>query len=218
MALVLSFSVTESNDNKTIVIQDTTGRDEATDWSQGGNIDFDDIDGDLDNALTTYGLALDITITTSDGTAVVYDTIDLYNEFGPFVVYPDDMSFSITCDMLEETGVALGTSEDEFPDGLYEITYSVINDPAGTPVTYSSTESTTLIYGQVKAEVYDKFREIPETYNCKECRDREINEALLCGAYLSGIESAVIETQEDELLNMLLTLEDIISNGSYYTW
>ena len=81
MALTLTYNVTERNDNQLLTITDTTST--ITGWGIGTNPAVTDI-ASLSNQLT-----LDITITTSDGTEIAYNTINLYDTFGPFSTQSD---------------------------------------------------------------------------------------------------------------------------------
>ena len=123
MALDLSFSIEERNDNLRITLTDTTGTydagSNATGWG-APNLAVTDI-------TATGGaqpLELSVKITTSDGTETTYDDIDLYTEFGAPTL-PSDLVFALDCSMFISEGTALGTDEDEFPDGVYEFTYMV---------------------------------------------------------------------------------------------
>jgi len=124
------------------------------------------------------------------------------------------MVYTITSDLL-------GTGTDALlEDGLYEIDYTVTYKGAGGAETKVELLNTTLlVYGQVKAAVYDKLRQIPTWCNCQDSeRLHEILEADLCGAYLSGIEASAYLAKTEELINMLIVLDDMVKNGSkiYY--
>jgi len=208
VTLTLAASFQEQNDNKVLVITDTTGTAVSTGWGVGDNPDYTDIDG------TTYDLFLDITITTSDGTETTYDQIDLYDEFGPFAAY-EDMVFNIDATMLLVDGVAFGDSDTELPDGIWEIAYSIYTGVDETD-TY---EITILVNGQIRIIVYEKLRQIPTTYLCQECcNTRTIKEAIFAYSYLMAIDSSAFTSKTEELLNQLYTLERMCLNGSNCTW
>jgi hypothetical protein len=202
MALDLSLSYIEFNDNKAIKFTDTTGVTTGG-WGYSGNLDVTDIDG------STHTLELQIDITTSDNTTTSYDHIDLYDEFGPFTD-TDDLVFTIDASMLISSGSALGTSSTQLPDGIYEIVY-IFDRGLGT-VAYVNYK--VLIDGQVRKEVYDELRQIPVQYTCKEdFRDtfsnKDIVSALTHYSYLKGLEASSVIAKDEELLDILATLETI---------
>jgi hypothetical protein len=220
MALSLALTYIQSNDAATLQLTDATGLTGAGGWGQGGNITYTDIDGPLDNVGTTYGLSLDITITTSNSVTNTYDQIDLYDEFGPFTTYPDDMVFEITPDMLIDsvTGGALGLVSDPLPDGIYAITYKVIADPAGSPSDYATLSESILVDGTVRIKVYDQLRLIPTTYLCvgtspSSCPEYiRIRNALVKFGLLRGMVATVSNARQNEILDILDTLERLTLN------
>jgi hypothetical protein len=213
MGLSLSFTVAESNDNKTITVTDTTGEYNAvtndTGWETGGatNPDPAGIDG------TTHTLQLVVTITTADGTETEYDAIDLYDEFGPFTDLTD-LVFALDCSMLEVSGDALGTSDDEFPDGIYKFVY--IYDEGELTENYANSDI--LIEGRIRNAVYELYRTIPTTYNCQDCKSKQILDIIFTKAYYDSMVISAYSAREIELLNMLSVIERLVTNGSSYTW
>lgn len=200
MALSPTLSYEERNDNKLLTFTDTT-----VDWGSGGNI----------NVVDVTALTLDITITTSNGTSTTYDQIDLVDLFGDGVA-PEfdtqaDMVFEIDASILMVNSVAMGTSDDELPDGLWDITY-VVNTSAGT------FEDTILVDGRVRVAVYELLRALPTIYNCTECKSKTILDAIYAKALLDVIRSNAYIAKTEEILTILYTLERIITNGSNYTW
>ena len=210
MALVLSFSIEERNDNKLITVTDTAGTyhvvDNPTGWG-APNPDVTGIDG------VTHTLELNITVTTSDGTATTYDAIDLFTEFGPFAV-TSDLVFELDMTMLKVIGVSAGTTDDEFPDGIYEIEY-VYDDGLGSE---RSVNYDILVDGVVRVAVYDLLREIPTIYNCNECKSKTVLDAIYCYGCLNVMRSDAYAAKKEELINLLYTLERLVINGSNYTW
>ena len=195
MGLTLALSYEEQNDNKLLTLTDTTA-----DWDVGENIAVTEI----------TSLTLDITITTSDGTEVVYDQLDLYTlGDGPFVTQ-SELTWDIDVSMLEVDGVALGTSDDELPDGIWKFTY-VAN------VTNTLQESV-LLDGRVRAAVYELLRVLPTIYNCQDCKSKQVLDAIYSYALLNVMQSDAYIAKTEELLDVLYTLERIITNGSNYTW
>ena len=194
MALTPSLSYTERNDNKLLTITDTT-----TNYATGGNIAVTDI--------TT--LTLDVTITTSDGTETAYTQIDLFDEFGAFTVQAD-LVFPMDATYLLSGGVALGLATDELPDGVYDFIYTI-------NVTNVFTESI-LVQGRVRKSVYELLRTLPVTYNCKDCKTKEIMDIIFCYGLLNSLESSGYVAKNEELINQLSVLERLVTNGSTYSW
>lgn len=167
------------------------------------------------NEITT--LSLDVKITQPDGSVSDTYTIDLYNEFGGPFSSEDQLVFTI------DAGYLGGTSGDELPDGLYELTYTMTykgyNQNDGTTITADPLDVTILVYGQVKVEVYDILRQIPKRYACDDAMQNEyIKEADLYAAYLSSIETSAYIAKTEELLAMLNVLNNMIKNGSNIDW
>ena len=210
MALSLSFAVAESNNNKLISVTDDTGVYDAL-TNTGGwgapNPAVADIDG------ATHTLGLSITITTSDGTETTYDTIDLYDEFGPFADVTD-LEFDLDCSMLISGTTALGTADDEFPDGIYTFDY-IYDEGLGSEV---STEVDVLIEGKVRNAIYELYRTIPTIYNCQDCKTKQILDIIFTRAYYKSMIISAYVARETELLNMLAVIERLVTNGSSYTW
>ena len=227
MALDLSISFAEANDNKSITITDTTGTyqspDNETGWGSP-NIDVGDIVIDSDETNGKYHLLLTITITDSTGTATEYDEINLRDHNGAAFSDATDLVFEINASHLLVTGTALGTNEDELPDGLYAIDYRIVdadyNDETNGITTADNyiVDTTYLVYGVVKADVYDKLRQIPTDYMCENCSSRDIMEAIFMYGYLKGIETSAYVAKQEELIVMLATLESIVRDGSTIIW
>ena len=214
MALELSLSSREQNDNTTLILTDDAGTYDAgsnpTGWGTP-NVAPADIDG------TTHTLTLDVDITTADSITTSYDQIDLYDEFNPNGGFTDtgDLVFNITPALLLVSGSALGAATDELPDGLYALTYSV-DEGLGTEDIYTDT---VLVYGVVKVLVYEKLADIPTAYMCNECStNKVIKEADLYGAYLYSIETWDYSAKDEEVLSMLNALNNMVINGSSIAW
>lgn len=213
MALELSFNVVERNDNKLVTITDTTGIyhvvTNPTGWETGAatNPDVADIDG------VTHTLELDVTLTISDGTETTYDSIDVYTLFGPFTDV-GDLAFALDCSMLQVSSVAMGTSADEFPDGLYEITYTYDKGLA-SEVSYAST---VLLDGRVANALYELLRTLPTDYECGSCHTKEILDIIFMKTYLDSIHASAYSARTTSILNQLGVLENLLTNVSSYTW
>lgn len=213
MALNLTFSVEERNDNKRLIVTDTTGEYNAVTneggWDATGatNPNPADIDG------TTHTLGLRVIITTSDGTSTTYDTIDLRSMFGPFYSLMN-LVFTLDCSMLTNNGAPLGTNETEFPDGIYDVTY-IYDELLGTVV---SGNISLLIDGQVRNSVYQLLRKVPSIYYCEDCDTKYILDTIFSRAWLDSMYSSAYVAKTEELLSDLSTLQSLIINGSRYTW
>ena len=210
MALALTFSVEERNDNKVITVTDTTGvynvGTNPTGWG-APNPAVTDIDGN------THTLELIVTVTTSDNTETTYDAIDLYNEFGPFATTVD-LVFDLNCSMLLVGSIALGTASDEFPDGIYELEY-IYDNGLGTE---KSVTTSVVMEGIVRNATSNLLREIPTIYTCKDCSTKQVLDAMFAKALLDSIRASAYVAQEEKLLRDLAVLERIVVDGSNYNW
>lgn len=254
MDLTLSLSYQEQNDNKAIVLTDTTvnWNSSTTALTSGNDIvagDFYEIVSQATLDFTSYGApnnlagtrfvangtptlgagdellpvtptvaeitaaTLDTVVTGVDMVATAKDQVDLVSEFGPFTSQ-NDLVYTITAALLGDTANSL------LPDGLYALTYAISYQGDGVTNTKTDTLNVTiLVYGQVKVATYEKLRNINVWYMCRDgCPTSEIQEADLCGAYLSSIENSAYVAKTEELLNMLVVLDNIILNGSNITW
>lgn len=203
MALSLSFSTTERIDNKVITITDTSGIYHAvtnpTGWG-APNTAVTDIDG------VAVTLTLIIQITTSDGTITLYDPINLFTGFGPFVTV-NDLVFAIDCSKLFDSGTPLGTSNDELPDGVYDIVYSC------NAVTETNTE---LIDGITENSVYKLLRMMNTAYEYEGCIEDTTIVAIFVKTYLDSIEALDVSARRQSVLDQLYTLERLLINTSVY--
>jgi len=158
--------------------------------------------------------SLAVTVMNASGVVTVKDTVDLFTEFnGPFTDQ-NEMLFTITSAMLGDTVDSL------LEDGLYNLVYTLQSRVGALGTFQTDTFNVTiLIYGQVKTAVYEKLRQIPTTYMNNDGRAiKELSEADLCAAYLTGIENSAYLAKTEELLNMLTVLNNMILNGSNITW
>ena len=255
MDLNLALTYQQQNDNKAIVLTDTTDNwnSSTTNITTGSKL----IDGDFYEIVsrgtidfTSYGapdnsvgtrfvsngpaptlgagdevspvtpdfaeidtMTLDTTITDVSEAATVKSQVDLLAAFGPFATQAD-LVYTITAALLGDA------ADSVLVDGLYALTYTVTYSGDGVVNTKTDTLTVTiLVYGVVKAATYEKLRDISVLYMCSNgCPSSEINEADLCGAYLSGIENSAFTAKTEELLDMLVVLTNIINNGSKITW
>lgn len=248
MDLNLSLSYQEQNDNKAIVLTDTSNIN-ATDTNlangdslvigvmyeiaaNAGTLDFT-ANGASSNDVGTRFVANntgtmtagdEATPVTSDASEITAATLDttITGVDGVPVVKSQ-------VDLYAEFGPFLSQN-----DMVYTITALLFGDEANsllidglyaltyrltTPTGVSTLNVTILVYGQVKVATYEKLRNISVLYMCNDgCPSPEISEADLCGAYLSSIENSAYVAKTEELLNMLIVLDNIIKNGSNITW
>jgi len=193
MALSPTLSYTERNDNKLLTLTDTTT------WG-APEIEVSGI----------TSLTLDITITTSDTTVTEYTTIDLYALNSGSFTLQSELVFELNASMLLVGTAPLGTSDTELPDGVWSITYTVNAEP---PL-----EEDILIDGIVRNGVYELLRTLPTTYNCTECKSKEVLDIIYTYGCLNVLRSDAYAAKTEELISLLFTIERLIANGSRYTW
>lgn len=193
MALALTY--TERNDNELLTLTDVT-----TTW---GSAPLPAV-----AAITT--LTLDVTITGSDGTETVCTQIDL-------VALNSLDGSSTQADLvfaLSALTLGLGAVGDELPDGIYDFIY-LVDEGLGTEVSLSES---ILVQGKVRKAVYELLRALPVTYNCQDCKTKEIMDTVFCYGLLNSLEAAGYVAKNEELINQLFVLERIVTNGSSYAW
>jgi hypothetical protein len=197
MAVDLSLTYTERNDNKLLTLTDT-----STGWSTPAGSD-----------ITT--LSLTVSITTSDNVTTVYDTIDLvaFNTITGTTTQAE-LIYLLDAADLKVSGVPLGTNTDVFPDGIYEFAY-ILNSGLGTVETL---DTFVLMEGNVRNAVYEAMRTIPTLYMCDECKSKQIMDVIFAYGYLNSIRAGGYVAKTEELLNQLFVLERLLEYGSSYTW
>ena len=232
MALVLDLTYSQSNNATTLTVTDAAGTyhvvDNPTGWETGAATNPDVADIVISTDITTASknhLLLDITVTDKDGITTIYDQLNLYDvSLAADVAFTgytlaSELTWDITPDMLEASGVAMGEATSKLDDGIYVVVYSlVLNSNHGTAAATALTESV-LIDGDVRIDVYNKLRQIPVNYDYEAVdRSRDVMEALLGYAYLQAISASAAVAMTDELITMLYTLDKMNSDGSHYTW
>lgn len=207
MAFILNFAVEERNDNKLLTITDTTGEvatGTATGWGAPNPL-YTTING------VTHTLELGIVRTASDGTVFSYDTIDLYVVFGGFTSIAD-LVFPLDCSMLKIAGEAIGTSEDQFPDGIYDIQY-LYDGGLSSEYSYSISK---IVYGKVREGVYELLRKMNTSYEYEGYIDDGVLLAVFANTYLDGILASDAITRRTSVIDQLYTLERLLINESSY--
>ena len=224
MALSLGLSYEQSNNAVTLTLTDTTGvYNVATNpggWESGGatNPDVTDIVASTVTTAGKYHLKLDVIVTDKAGTATTYDQIDLYDHNGGAFADAGDLIFQFTAADFIESSTGMGDNTDKLTDGVYNITYTLIDAPTDTTIT-DSIEQDILIDGEVRIDVYNKLRQVSVDYdNENNDKSYDIMEALLDYTYLLGIGASTDTSQIEELYTQLYTLDKLVSDGSKYTW
>ncbi len=223
MALVLDLEYSQSNDAKTLTLTDNADTYHAVDNDDGWgtpNPDTTDvvISTDIVNAGTEYHLLLDATVTDKNGVETTYDQINLYDQNGGGFADASELTWDLTAADFEESGVAMGEATDMLTDGIYEFTYQLVDNDDHDEVEATFSEDV-LVDGDVRIDVYNKLRQIPVDYDYEAVdTSRNVMEALLAYSYLQAIEASSAVAMTEELINMLYTLDKLVSDGSHYTW
>lgn len=220
MALELSLSYSQSNDAKSIVFTDSTGDYDAVDNTGGWGFPNEAYEDIVDSeTASNYHLLLIATVTDKTGTSITYDAINLYDvaETTPFTE-TGDLTWTFNASDFVVGDNAMGTSEDELTDGIWDITYK-LTDASDSDSTVAILSQKILVDGSVRLVVYNKLREVPKDYDCEYYqRSQEIMEALLAYTYLSAIDASATISEESDLITMLYSLDKICTDGSKYTW
>lgn len=229
MALTLDLEYSQSNDATVLTLTDSADTyhavDNPTGWETGGatNPDPADIVDSNTNTVGKYHLTLTITVTDKNNTSTTYDTINLYDHAvvldATFSGFTDAsyLTWAINASHLIASSTAMGTDEDRLTDGIYNIVYTLQSADAAAEV--DSLDEYTLVDGDVRYDVYNKLRDITSDYtNEHENMSRDIMEALLAYSYLQALEASAAVAMTEELVNILYTLDKLVSDGSSYTW
>ena len=222
MALNLDLSYTQSNDAVTLTITDASGTysaDNTTGWGSPNRVVTDIvISTDKANSGTQTHLLLDVTVTDKDGTETTYTQINLWDHNGGAFTTAADLTWEFTPADFVSGGTAMGTATDTLTDGLYAISYKLVDNDSHATINDFVSE-TIIIDGAIRIAVYDKLRQIPTDYDCEDNdRSKDIMEALLSYSYLQSIDASASVSMSTELVNMLYTLDKLVSDGSHYTW
>ena len=218
MALVLDLEYSQSNDATTLTLTDTAGTYVVTDNEDGWgspNPETTDIviSSDTDNSGTEYHLLLAVVITDKNGTETEVAEINLYDQNGGGFADASELTWDLT-----PVDFGTGVATDKLTDGVYELTYRLVdNDDHGSvQATFSET---IIIDGDVRIDVYNKLRQVIVDYDNEGVdTSRNVMEALLAYSYLQALEASSAVAMVEELVNMLYTLDKLVSDGSHYTW
>ena len=230
MALELALDFLEANDNTGLQLTDATGE-TATGTTTGWGVVsgeaptpatdlYTDIVASAD-VLTAakWHLLLDVTMTPTDGTPIVYDQLNLYDldTTGPFVAV-GDLVWGLDPADLVSGGIAQGAEDDELIDGVYDIVYSLVVNSAHATVEYTL-ETSILVDGKVRVKVYDVIRQISSIYDCTNEEEpiynpeyRDVLVSLLKYGMFRSMIANVADSNETEILNILDTLQRLTIN------
>ena len=224
MALVLDLTYSQSNNAVTLTLTDAAGTYHVVDnddgWETGGatNPDPADIVASTDSTPSKYHLVLNVTVTDKYNVSTTYDEINLYDKNGGAFVDAGDLTWDLTPADFDVSGTAMGLATDKLDDGIYDITYTLRNNTTPFAVVVTFNENI-VIDGDIRIDVYNKLRRIPYDYvNEHIDTSRSVMEALLAYSYLQSIEGSAAICLTEDLVNMLYTLDKLVSDGSHYSW
>ena len=208
MALALSFSVVERNDNTLLTITDTSGVyhvvTNPTGWGAPNPLVTD-----ISDPAGPQALNLNITRIDSEGTHHVYDAIDLHALLSVHLTVTD-LVFPLNCSLIKDAGTAIGTATEELPDGIYEFTYTL----AGVGGDVSTLSQ--LVYGKVRNATYELLRQMNTSYEYEGYIDDGAVLAVFAKTYLDAILANDVSARETSVLDELYTLERLLINESTY--
>jgi hypothetical protein len=214
MAVALKLTYLQSNDAKTIVLTDDTGGYDVS-TNNGGWGTPNELTSDVVSVTTTtlnkYHVTLDITYTSAANVVTVYDTIDLYDNFTSEFGKSYGMIYTLDMSYLEVSGVVAGTDDDVFPDGIYDITYSITN--ANTDAIIYEIDYPFLVDGVIRKKVYDNLNDNFSTiykqkqFNADERDWQELLEAEFLGCCLHNFEIPNDDSNRSKKLEVLYYLE-----------
>jgi hypothetical protein len=198
MAVSLALNYVERNDNKILTLTDI-----STGWGTPAG-----------SSITT--LDLYISITTSGNTTTDYDKINLLSLGAPITnsTTQSELVFVIDCTDLKVLGSPLGDGNTVLPDGIYEFKY-VLNNGLGTA---STLDEFVLMEGDARNAVYLALRNLPTLYMCKDCKSKQIMDAIFAYGMLNSIRAGGYVAKTEELISQLYVLERLLEYGSSYTW
>jgi hypothetical protein len=197
MAVDLRLEYVERNDNKLLTLTDI-----STGWSTPAGTDIS-------------SLSLIVSITTPDNVKLTYSSIDLVAKNSIQTgTTQSELIFTIDASELNAVGIPLGTNTDVLPDGIYEFKYTLNN---GDP-TAEILDEFVLMEGNVRNAVYLALRNIPTLYMCKECKSKQIMDAIFAYGMLNSIRAGGYVAKTEELISQLYVLERLLEYGSSYTW
>jgi hypothetical protein len=223
MALVLDLEYSQSNDATTLTLTDTAGTYVVTDNEDGWGTPNEEttdivISTDIINAGSETHLLLDATVTDKNGVEIIYDQINLYDQNGGGFADASELTWDLTSVDFVVSGLAMGEATDKLDDGVYALIYQLVDNDDHSNVIATFSEDI-IVDGDVRIDVYNKLRQIPVSYDYEAVdTSREVMEALLAYSYLQAVEASASVAMTEELINMLYTVDKLVSDGSHYTW
>lgn len=223
MALELSLGKSQSNDAITLTLTDTAGTyhaaDNPTGWG-GGTYEVANIVASTDTTTSSkYHLLLDLTVTDKNGDSTSYDQINLYDHNGGSFTDTGDLTWDFTPADFDVSGTSMGAATDKLDDGVYVFIYQLVLNSNHSTVYATLTEGF-IVDGDVKIELYDMLRQVPDDYDNEALdKSKDILDALVAKSYYDGILAySIPESNTTRISTMLYTLDKMISDGSKYTW
>ena len=229
MALDLQLLFLQENDNTGLQLTDDTGETSTgttTGWGvvsgEAPTPATDDYADIITSAATTaakWHLKLDVIYTGSDGTEITYDQLDLFDldTTGPFAVV-GDLVWVLEPSDLSVSGDAQGSSGDEFLDGIYDFTYTLLDAPTDA-IEEDKLEESILVDGKVRVKTYDVIRQISSIYDCTNEEEpiynpkyRDVLLALLKYGLFRSMIANVSDGNQTEIENILDTIERLTIN------
>jgi hypothetical protein len=222
MALELTLTYLEQNDNLALQLTDTAGTyhavDNTTGWGSPNEAVTDIVASSDTTTASKYHLLLDVTYTGSDATSTVYTQLNLYDVNGGAFADAGDLVFLLDASDFVSSGTAMGTAEDVIPDGKYDFVYQLVSNSNHATVAATMSESI-LIDGVVRVKIYDQLRQIPTIYDSTELfvplyhhQFRDILVSLLKKGMFDGMLSNVSDARSDEVLDTLDIIERLTIN------
>lgn len=219
MAVALDFDYAQSNDNKIIKITDSTGEYDVN-TNNGGwgspNQPTSDIVGFTTTTASKYHLLLSIVYTDSTSVETTYDNIDLFNNFTSEFLKTYGMEYSLNMSHLKVSSISQGISSDVFPDGIYDITYTIKEADTGT-VIYSKNKLF-LVYGVIQDLVYDNiyssYSEIwkQKQFNSDERDWQELLDGIFIYSYYNGMLTDNTAASKSEKIDNLYFLQQRLNS------
>lgn len=225
MALDLSLSYSQSNNAVTLTVTDSAGEytvNNTGGWSGGGNEFYEHIvvstnitPGTLN---TNYHLILDVTVTDKSNVSTTYDTINLWDHNGSAFTAASELTFDFNPAHFVKDSTAMGASTDMLVDGIYDISYKLVENDDHLVIAASVIESIK-VDGDVRYNVYNQLRQVSTDYDC-EINDmsKEHMDALMSYTYLQSIDASSSVSEKESIISQLYTLDKMVSDGSKYTW
>jgi len=205
MALELSLAILQENDNTGLQLTDSTGT-TATGTATGWGVVA------VEQNPPATVVVTDI-VEDSDVQINLYD----FDSTGPFADETELVWVLDPADLVSG-GTAMGLADDELLDGIYDITYSLV-DNSDHPTIENALETKILVDGKVRVKVYDVLRQIQSIYDCTNEDEpiynpeyKDILVALLKYGMFRGMIANVCDSNETEILNILDTLERLTIN------